>query len=172
VREAAPVFRFQAGKLATPQAANIFNRGQRRGTVETSPALHLRAAQPAPAPQPPTEAVRAAQEPAPAPVQSAQPHASEPAAPRPFPMPQRPGGAPAPRGSNLFERVKELAFARQGPAGGEERQPAEPRQSFRREQSEPLPPTPQGEPQMSFAVHQDELGDIPAFLRRGERVNA
>jgi cell division protein FtsZ len=170
VREAAPVFRFQAGKQAPSSNGNLFGRVQRRPAVETNPALHLRAAQPAPAPAEPTRAVEELSPPAAPP---SQPTAAAPTGARPFPMPQRPGGAPAPRGTNLFERVKELAFARQGAGAGEDRQqPGDARPSNVRREPEPLPASGPGEPHLSFAVHQDELNDIPAFLRRGERVNA
>ena len=65
------------------------------------------------------------------------------------------------RGTNLFERVKELAFTR----GGNERGEAE-RPQYREAERMGLRVD---EPRPSFAVAGDELGDIPAFLRR-ERV--
>jgi hypothetical protein len=67
---------------------------------------------------------------------------------------------PSQRGTNLFERVKELAFTR----GGGERDAERPQ--YREAERMGLRVE---EPRPSFAVAGDELGDIPAFLRR-ERV--
>jgi cell division protein FtsZ len=189
-RESAPVFRFQAQgagqqRPASAQATtsgNPFARAtaaattaqQRRG-AEASPALHLRAAsQQQPAPSRSAEAVAAAYR---------TPHgatpaglAEAPAAPfahagsggtataltRPRPA------AVAERGANLFERVKELAFARAASAergGG----PAERGASPVPDEAEFDVAPPRHEEARPAPSAQDELGDIPAFLRR-ERV--
>src|SRR3954469_23402603 len=150
-REPAPVFRFQAQR---PQGGgrptSPFARPQVRPATDASPALHLRAAS-----QPARQEQRAEAAPAgePAPAAPAEPTAAT------ITVPLRQGHAQ--RGTNLFERVKELAFTR----GGNERGEAE-RPQYREAERMGLRVD---EPRPSFAVAGDELGDIPAFLRR-ERV--
>jgi cell division protein FtsZ len=157
-REAAPAFRFHPQRTGNGQSGptNPFARGggQRR-PADTSPALHLRAALPArseAAPSAMQQATEAVAEPALT--------ASESMHVGPVSVPTRPGTLQGqPRGAKLFERVKELAFAR---AGGEraEAEPApmrEPQRSMDRvEESRPA----------YAGSSQDELAEIPAFLRR------
>ena len=188
-RESAPVFRFQpqgAGqqRQASPPttSGNPFARAaattQRRG-AEASPALHLRAAsqQQQPAPSRSAEAAAAAAYRTPhalAPAGLAEApaapfaHAGSGGTATAFTRP-RPA-AVAERGANLFERVKELAFARAAAAergsGPAERGGASP--SVPDEAEFAVAPPRHEEPRPAPAA-QDELGDIPAFLRR-ERV--
>jgi hypothetical protein len=76
-------------------------------------------------------------------------------------VPSRPGTLQGqPRGAKLFERVKELAFAR---AGGDRAEP----QATQLREPEPAPFAHAEEPRPAFAGSaQDELADVPAFLRR------
>jgi cell division protein FtsZ len=185
-REPAPVFRFQAQRPpqqhgqagpVNPFARAAQQQQSRRVLVSeaSSPALHLRAAGGA-APQ------QASPEPAPA--AERQHHQQPPVGALAIPM-RHPAGAGAPRSANLFERVKELAFARNGGAtaptaaergepvataaagGAEQRAYAgEPERAAAPHHAEEQPRQQQA---AAVSVAQDELGDIPAFLRR-ERV--
>jgi cell division protein FtsZ len=191
-RESAPVFRFQpqgAGQQRAPASSsgggNPFARAtaaaaaaaQRRG-AEASPALQLRAAnqqQQQPATSRPADSAAAPAGYRSAPLTAPAGLAEAPAAPfapagsgtttaltRPRPA------AVAERGANLFERVKELAFAR-GAAAERGGGPAERGASPVPDEAEfDVAPPPHEEARPAPSA-QDELGDIPAFLRR-ERV--
>ena len=149
-REPAPVFRFQAQRPQGGRPTSPFARPQVRPATDASPALHLRAAS-----QPARQEQRAEAAPAgePAPAAPAEPTAAT------ITVPNRQGHSQ--RGTNLFERVKELAFTRSGNERGEAERP-----QYREAERMGLRVD---EPRPSFAVAGDELGDIPAFLRR-ERV--
>jgi cell division protein FtsZ len=188
-REPAPVFRFQAQRPPQQGQAGPVNpfakaaqQQSRRVLVSeaSSPALHLRAAAPSQAaPQAsPESSSPAAGEPG-TPAARAERH-QQPVGALAIPM-RHPAGAAAPRSANLFERVKELAFARNGggataPTAAERGEPvtavAAEQRAFGGEAErvglhaeEPRQTAAAG----PVAVAQDELGDIPAFLRR-ERV--
>ena len=120
-----------------------------RRAAEPSPAVHLRAAEPEW-----QDRLEAAQASTPEPALSAHASAELPAV--------RPAGRGEERGSNLFARVKEFAFTRATPERPIERQ--QPRFSDRGAR-----PGSDGPGALSSAT--DEIGDIPAFLRRSERVD-
>jgi len=133
------------------EAAPFAGRGQAplRRPGEVSPAVHLRAAT-APERVEPESAPALAQEPV-----TAAPHdgAASPIEPRA--VPDHRGGGP-----NLFERVKEFAFARPGQERAERHAPS--LNLSRRTLAE-------AGASLS-ATGTDEIGDIPSFLRR-ERVD-
>jgi cell division protein FtsZ len=160
----APVgqFRFQAQPQRV-QAMPFPGNGKApvRRPGEVSPAVHLRAAS---AP----EQARPDLGEAAAPYSAASAEAAEASAAEAHEAPAAPEVTfrPAPRteerGLNLFDRVREFAFAR---GNGSSDRPAErqaPRLSDR-----PFRPAASGPSGLSGAL--DEIGDIPSFLRR-ERV--
>jgi cell division protein FtsZ len=119
-----------------------------RRASEPSPAVHLRAAEPEW--QDRAEAERASAV-----------TAAEPSVAAELPV-VRPAARAEERGPNLFARVKEFAFTRATPERPIERQ--QPRFSDRSAH----PGTDDGR---TLAGATDEIGDIPAFLRRTERVD-
>jgi cell division protein FtsZ len=118
-----------------------------RRAAEPSPAVHLRAAEP-------EWQDRNGAERAPAMASAEQPTGAAAAELSTV----RPAARAEERGSNLFARVKGFAFTRSAPERPIERQ--KPRFSD---------PTVDGSAALSGTM--DEIGDIPAFLRRTERVD-
>ncbi|MEK0082574.1 cell division protein FtsZ [Benzoatithermus flavus] len=162
-RATAGPFRFQPQRVQAVPFPGAAKAPVRR-PGEVSPAVHLRAA--AAPEQPRPELAEAAAAFTPAPAQEAAAPAAEAmdAAPAPAAdVSYRSAARNEERPLNLFDRVKEFAFARSGGGaadrGGERQAPRLSDRPFRPVASGPAP--------LSGAL--DEIGDIPSFLRR-ERV--
>ena len=151
-------FRFQPQTQrvqAVPFPGHARGHGAPRRPVEASPAVHLRAASAAAAPSMPEHHARPEPAPAASASGAAAPHVPPAHAPEPAGAESR---GHAERGPNLFERVKEFAFARPAPERAERHAP---RVDFG---ARPLV-----QAGASLSGGTDEIGDIPSFLRR-ERV--